>query len=514
MSKEKLFNQSEILLSTTTTDSHIKYANKNFCDIAGYTLEELKGNPHNMVRHPDMPKEAFKNLWSFIQAGKPWMGPVKNKCKNGDYYWVNAFVTPIKDSSGKVNEYQSVRTLPERDVIDRTIKVYSQLKENKQPSVLKYQTDITLWIQLILILLSALSAGSVLFSETNYFISLSMLLISLIGTAVFSFWRKKYKQVVNDAKAIYDNSLMAYLYSGNNDDIGTINLAIQMKQAELKAIIGRVTDDSESITEIAQQSAKRGEDVASILSSQKSETDQVATAITQMSATVQEIAQVVIQASEAAQQGLEISANGQAVVSTTVEAISELSNQLTEVESNITRLINGTKSIETVLNEISSIADQTNLLALNAAIEAARAGEQGRGFAVVAEEVRALALRSQQSTEERSKLLGLLQKESSSATLAMDKGNKLSENCVELARETGETLNKINTEITELANINAQIATSVEEQSVVTEQVNQNIVSISDMSTESEIHGRESVTLSDTLLTRLNEQHSLIGQFR
>ena len=207
MSKEKLFNQSEILLSTTTTDSHIKYANKNFCDIAGYTLEELKGNPHNMVRHPDMPKEAFKNLWSFIQAGKPWMGPVKNKCKNGDYYWVNAFVTPIKDSSGKVNEYQSVRTLPERDVIDRTIKVYSQLKENKQPSVLKYQTDITLWIQLILILLSALSAGSVLFSETNYFISLSMLLISLIGTAVFSFWRKKYKQVVNDAKAIYDNSL-------------------------------------------------------------------------------------------------------------------------------------------------------------------------------------------------------------------------------------------------------------------------------------------------------------------
>tara|TARA_R110002094_G_scaffold402_1_gene1844 strand:+ start:8042 stop:8281 length:240 start_codon:yes stop_codon:yes gene_type:complete len=79
MSKEKLFNQSEILLSTTTTDSHIKYANKNFCDIAGYTLEELKGNPHNMVRHPDMPKEAFKNLWSFIQAGKPWMGPVKNK---------------------------------------------------------------------------------------------------------------------------------------------------------------------------------------------------------------------------------------------------------------------------------------------------------------------------------------------------------------------------------------------------------------------------------------------------
>lgn len=201
-------------------------------------------------------------------------------------------------------------------------------------------------------------------------------------------------------------------------------------------------------------------------------------------------------------------------MSNTVEAISELSTQLTEVESSITRLINGTKSIETVLNEISSIADQTNLLALNAAIEAARAGEQGRGFAVVAEEVRALALRSQQSTEEISKLLGQLQKESSSVTLAMDKGNSLSKNCVELATETGESLNKINHEISELADINTQIATSVEEQSVVTEQVNKNIVAISDMSSESEMHGREAVTLSDTLLRRLNEQHSLIVQFK
>lgn len=514
MSKEQLFGQSEILLSTTDTNSHIKYANKSFCDIAGFTLEELEGNPHNMVRHPDMPKAAFKDLWSFIQSGKSWMGPVKNKCKNGDYYWVNAFVTPIKDSSGKVNEFQSVRTFPEREVIDRATDIYAQLNQNKQPRVLKYQTDITLWVQLILMLLLVLSVSAVLLSSVNYFISIPMLLVSSIGTVIFSFWRKKYRKVVNEAQSIYKNPLMSYLYSGNNDDIGSVCLAMQMKQAEMRAIIGRVTDDSENISEIAQQSAKRGQDFANILSTQKSETDQVATAVTEMSATVQEIAQVVIRASEAAQQGLEISASGEKVVSTTVEAISELSIQLTEFESSITRLINGTKSIETVLNEISSIADQTNLLALNAAIEAARAGEQGRGFAVVAEEVRALALRSQQSTEEISKLLGQLQKESSSATLAMDKGNKLSKNCVELATETGESLNKINSEISELADINAQIATSVEEQSVVTEEVNKNIVSISDMSSESELHGREAVTLSDTLLTRLNEQHSLVQQFK
>ena len=514
MSKEVKFSESEILLSTTDLDSRIKYANDNFCDIAGYTLDEMVGNPHNMVRHSDMPKAAFADLWRFIKSGKSWMGPVKNRCKNGDYYWVNAFVTPIKNEQGKVFEYQSVRTSPDRQVVDRATDLYSKLNRNEAPWQMKFQTDISLWVQLLLMIMVVLSSVITVVSDASLFLTIPMVLTALTGLAVFSLWRSKYREVVREAKSVFDNPLMSYLYSGNNDDVGAINLALKMRKAQLNAVVGRVSDDSASITDTARQSSERGSNVATILNNQRCETEQVATAINQMSATVQEIAQVVTTASNSAQESLNISNDGQSVVKETIEAIHELTSQLTEVESAIARLINGSQAITTVLDEISSIADQTNLLALNAAIEAARAGEQGRGFAVVAEEVRALAMRSQQSTEEISKLLGQLQLESDSATTAMTKGNELSRNCVEQVNKTGESLSRITTEISELANINIQIATAVEEQSVVAEQVSQNIDSISEMSAESENNGKSAVELSHSLLDRLNQQHSLVEQFR
>lgn len=514
MSKEVKFGASEILLSTTDLDSHVKYANKKFCNIAGYSLEEMVGQPHNLVRHPEMPKAAFKDLWSFIQAGNSWMGPVKNRCKNGDYYWVNAFVTPIKDEKGKVHEYQSVRTSPEAEVIERAEKLYPKMNAGRPVRQAKSQQDATLWMQLMLFLLALLSLASVIMSEGNLMLNLSTALISIAAAFTMFFWRKKYRVVVDEAKQVFDNSLMSYLYSGNSDDVGAITLALKMRKAELNAVVGRVSDDSASITNSAQESSERGSGVARILGEQKSETEQVAVAINQMLATVQDIAQVVTSASDSAQQGLDISTDGQAVVKETISAINELSSQLNEVESAISRLINGSRAITTVLGEISSIADQTNLLALNAAIEAARAGEQGRGFAVVAEEVRALAMRSQQSTEEIGKLLEQLERESDFATQAMTKGSELSSNCVEQVNRTGDSLTRIASDVSDLANMSMQIAAAVEEQSVTVEQISQNIVSIRDMSSDSEAHGQEAVQLSDKLLRRLNQQTRLVAQFQ
>jgi len=513
MSNERLFTESEILLSTTDLDSNIKYANKNFCNIAGYSLNELQGSTHNIVRHPDMPKAAFKDLWTYLQSGQSWMGPVKNSCKNGDYYWVNAFVTPIKDSQGKVFEYQSVRTLPNREVVERASQVYKKINAGTPPIQLKFSTDLTLWVQLFLILSSVFSALVAIFSDVSLLLSLPMVVISVLFTGLFFYWRLKYKILISEAKSIFNNPLMSFIYSGNNDVISTINLALKMRSAELKAVVGRVCDVSDNITQTAKESSECGINVSTILSQQNNETEQVATAMTEMSATVRELAQVVENAAKTSQQGLNICNQGQQIVQETITANNSLAEQLSEVEQAIERLVNGTKSIETVLNEISGIADQTNLLALNAAIEAARAGEQGRGFAVVADEVRALAMRTQQSTTEINKLLVQLQSESEFANTTMKKSSDLSEICVKRSGKTGESLTQITSEVSELANLNIQIAAAIEEQSLVSEEINRNVVAISDMASTSEKHGQQSVELSNELLDKLEEQQALVTQF-
>lgn len=512
-SKEQTFNESEILLSITDLDSRIKYANAEFCKIAGYANDELKDQPHNVVRHPDMPKQAFADLWSVIQRGKSWMGPVKNQCKNGDYYWVNAYVTPIKDDSGNNVEYQSVRTKLDGEVKRRAEGVYAQLNKGVTPLQLKYQIDQTLWSQMALLLFTLASVILAATTTLSLMVTLPFVLIGMISSLMSLVWRKKYKKVLKAADDVFANSLMSYIYSGHNDAIGTVELALAMRKAEINAVVGRVSDVSLHASASALTAADKSNQVSQRLNVQRNESEQIATAVNEMTSTVQDLAKTITSTAESAEHGQVLTQVGQETIAASVKAIHDLSLQLAEVDNMITKLSNGSKSIDTVLSEISSIADQTNLLALNAAIEAARAGEQGRGFAVVAEEVRALALRSQQSTDEIGKSILQLRTESDFVLDSMAKGRTLSTACVAMAEQTGEALRQVTEEVSSLADINIQISTAVEEQTVVAEEINKNILSISDMSTESENHGREAVTLSETLLKRLGDQQSLIAQF-
>ena len=131
--KETDFPDNRELVSTTDRRGVITYANQAFSDVSGYTIDELVGKNHNLVRHPDMPKAAFKDLWDCLGRGQAWRGVVKNLCKDGSYYWVDAFVTPIYEN-GEVTGYQSVRVKPERDVVKRAQKLYDVVNKGGKPA--------------------------------------------------------------------------------------------------------------------------------------------------------------------------------------------------------------------------------------------------------------------------------------------------------------------------------------------------------------------------------------------
>ncbi len=514
ISKEHELDESDILLSVTDLDSRIKYANPTFLHIAGYSMNELEAQPHKIIRHKDMPKAAFADLWQFIQNGHSWMGPVKNLCKNGDYYWVNGFVTPIKDLNGKVIEYQSVRTKLDPIVKKRAECLYKKLNNGESPSVLSYSTDLTFWFQSLFFLFSLVFSALVFASDIHIGLTLPFLFISLISSGIFMKWRKRYLKILADSSEAFDNPLMSYIYSGTNDSIGRIELALSMRKAEINAVVGRVSDISSQVTNIATTSAVQSKHVSESLNEQRSESEQVATAVNEMSATVNDLAHNLTNTAESTEHGKQLAVKGQQAVDKTIFSIEELSVQLKTISKIIINLSDESKTISNVLSEISGIADQTNLLALNAAIEAARAGEQGRGFAVVADEVRALAVRTQNSTNEIRDLLTQLQLNSEHAVESVEKGNALSNVCVCLSKETGEALFEIDREVSLISDATIQIATAIEEQSVVTEQVSQNVVRINDITIDCEQNSVKASDLSTDLLKIIDVQSSLIKQFK
>jgi methyl-accepting chemotaxis protein len=511
---EKTFSAESILLSTTDLKGRVTYANQDFCDIAGYEVEELVGHGHNIVRHADMPKVAFENLWRTIESGQSWMGPVKNRCKNGDHYWVNGYVTPIKDCDGKIKEYQSVRSKLDRDVVTRANSLYDKINRNDKSVKRKLKnydsTLYTLWCMVFAILFIA---SSPLYSTIPVIIALISTALLSIGLFTFVRWRAHYSKSIRRAKEIFDNPLMSYLYSGSSDDVGYINLALKMSSSEVNAIVGRVRDVSMHVGNIAAKTEVNGNEVSQMLVEQSTEVEQVATAMNQMASTIQDLSVSVTSASDASSQSKEITSQGLSVVEQTSQATKKLSKQLAKIYDIIKELADGRSSISAISDEISSIADQTNLLALNAAIEAARAGEQGKGFAVVAEEVRALALRTQQSTEEIKVTLQRLNNKSLEATSSIDIGIEQVNRCLDFANNSGTTFEEIHEKVDEVTGLNLQIATAVEEQSVVAEQVNQNTIAIKAIAHQGVDHGAQSVQLGDKLMTELNILQSLINQF-
>ncbi len=331
---EEVFPSSYNILSTTDLKSRITYANADFIKVSGFELSELRGNHHNMVRHPDMPPAVFRMFWERIQANNSWMGIIKNRCKNGNYYWVDAYVTPVNEG-GKTKEYQSVRRKPRQEDIARAERVYSRLNENKPIRRtrihLAFHTKLLLTLilplPLTLLLIYMLAPSSV---GMMIGIGLGMLTTMALQHYVALPWRS----LIKDIEQINSDPVECYIYTGRSDEIGKVRLALKTLEDETAGLIGRIADSAEHLGKSAAELSVVVTQSQKGVAQQGNQTAAVSTAIEQMQAAMGEITNHANETGVTVRENLETVEQGR--TQEAVESIREVTETLLTKVSNQT----------------------------------------------------------------------------------------------------------------------------------------------------------------------------------
>ncbi|AZP10905.1 methyl-accepting chemotaxis protein [Undibacterium parvum] len=482
---EYIFKDGESIVSTTDLNGNINYANPYFIEASGFQEHELLGAPQNILRHPDMPAEAFTDMWATIKSGVPWSGMVKNRRKNGDYYWVLANVTPVIEN-GMPSGYMSVRTKPDREQIKRAEAIYQELRSgNANQLRIRHGQVVRSGIGSKLAALKNMSLGTRIKLNLGFtaistlMLALSALLpefviryqlqswlctLGLSSTAVsLLFWHFLYVAIVHPvttaikiSRTMAGGDLTSMIESEREDEIGHLLRSLRQLNINLYSIIGDVRKNFYEISIATQEIADGNMDLSGRTESQASALEQTASSMEQLAATVDQNTDNAIHAHKMASNAASVAQNGGKIVAEVIGTISEISTS--------------SKKIVDIISIIDGIAFQTNILALNAAVEAARAGEQGRGFAVVASEVRNLAQRSAAAAKEISILIKLsVEKVDAGTVLAERSGSAMTEIITSVKRVT-DTMSEIASASTEQRDGISQVNDAVTQMDEVTQQ--------------------------------------------
>ncbi len=510
VNEEVMYSDGEQLISTTDTSGRITSANKAFCAVAGYTEEELIGKPHNVIRHKDMPKAAFEDLWSKLRKNQPWIGLVKNRTKCGRYYWVSAFVTPIYEN-GQVVGYQSVRTKPSREDVARAHALYSGKTSLKTKlSKLLFSQSTIACFPVIPFILGALAMHLV--TEEPLF-SIAFALAMLVLCAIYLVNINQITKLATLAQSIFNSPLIALSYSSLSPKLSQIETSIKFLEAKSITILGRISSTSNRISNNVDNLKRITDDVEAGTLSQQAQIEQIATAMEEMVTTVEDIAKNTLETSNFTEEASVLSDNCSDSITNTSNSLNILADKVEHSASSAEQLNEQAKNIEEVINVIRTITDQTGLLALNAAIEAARAGEQGRGFAVVADEVRALAQKTTQSTVEIESTIEAIQNSISRWVVDMQETRDDAKQRVSEMTSNSDLVHQQKQLMTEVLGQSIQVSSATEEQGVVAKEINRNIHEINSVAlsnTESTVVLQKNILSLDEAS---QEMHSLVRSF-
>ena len=392
------------LMSTTDVHSYITHANDTFVQVSGYQLDELTGQPHNMVRHPDMPKAAFADMWYTLQQGEPWSGIVKNRRKNGDHYWVRANAVPMV-RRGQVTGYMSIRTRATAEEIAAVEPLYRALNDGRCKKRIhkglvvgkgwlgKLPAMPLRWrVRSMMAVLFAGLAATLAATSAGWLPLAAAAVVMLMGTLLFEQQIvRPIENVARQALKVATGERNSVQHLNRSDELGLTLRAVGQLGLMCRWLINDVSSQVVSVRDGSDRLAQGNEDLNDRTRQTVANVQQTVATMNQMAASVQSNSETAAEVDKLSVAASSAATKGGNAMQTVVKTMNDIADSTQRIGS-ITSLIN-------------DIAFQTNILALNAAVEAARAGEQGKGFAVVAGEVRHLASRSASAANDIRKLI-------------------------------------------------------------------------------------------------------------
>ena len=343
---------------------------------------------------------------------------------------------------------------------------------------------------------------------------IAILLSAAISWILSNRINQRLQRTEESLAVIASGDLTQTIEVSGNDEISSLTQSAQLMQQRLVEMIKEIGGTSQQLASASEEVSVISNQTKNNIQVQQGEISQVATAMTEMSATVNEVAQSIDNTASSAHEVNGETDKGKKQVEQATLSIQDLSRQIDDASNVVRGVEEASENINSVLDVIIGIAEQTNLLALNAAIEAARAGEQGRGFAVVADEVRTLAGRTQQSTEEINRMIDQLQTGSRNAVKAMQSSADQAQSVVDQSNQASESLVSISDAVGRINEMSTQIASAAEEQSAVSEEINHNLIKIDTMAAENSKGAEENASAGHSLAEMANQLQEMIKQFK